>query len=290
MAPPDPVPYAIPVFLVTMLVERWLLVKRRARQDARYEKRDWFASMCMGLGSLAQAALMAPVFHGVMELAYRHRIATIEIGLLTYPLLFLAEDFAYYWMHRLSHERRIWWAWHVNHHSSERYNLGTALRQTWTSHLVGSWLLWVPLAFVGFRPEWVYFQMGVSLLYQYWIHTELIGVLPAPVEWLFNTPSHHRVHHGRNERYLDKNYGGILIVWDRIFSTFEPESEDEPVSYGLVHRLGSTNPLWVAMHEWVAIARDVLTLPRWSDKLRALWVRPADYDAFRARAVTGRAP
>ncbi|MFO0562227.1 MAG: sterol desaturase family protein [Polyangiales bacterium] len=285
MAPPYPVLYAIPAFFLTMLLEQWWLRRKGARPDALYEKRDWFASMCMGVGSLIAGAIVAPLFHGAMNVVYAHRIATIEVTPLTYLLLFLSEDFAYYWLHRISHERRFWWASHVNHHSSERYNLGTALRQTWTAPLTFTWIMWVPLAWIGFRPEWVYFQMGISLLYQYWIHTELIVKMPSWFEWLFNTPSHHRVHHGRNERYLDKNYGGILIVWDRILGTFEPEDPKEPVQYGLVHPLQSTNPLWVAMHEWVAIARDVAQFRRVRDKLRALWVKPADYDAFRAEAL-----
>jgi sterol desaturase/sphingolipid hydroxylase (fatty acid hydroxylase superfamily) len=284
MAPPYPVPYAIPVFFVTMFAERYLLTRTGARQDARYENKDWLASLTMGVGNLVAAAIIAPVFHGTVELAYRHRVATVNVTLFTYVLLFLLEDFAYYWMHRLSHERRVWWASHVNHHSSERYNLGTALRQTWTAGVSGTWLLWVPLALLGFEPQWIYFQMGISLLYQYWIHTELVHRTPRWFEWLFNTPSHHRVHHARNARYLDKNYGGILIVWDRIFGTFEPEDPAEPVSYGIVHPLGSYNPLRIAFHEWAAIARDVRELPRWSDKLRAVFVSPAEYDAFIARA------
>jgi sterol desaturase/sphingolipid hydroxylase (fatty acid hydroxylase superfamily) len=288
MAPPYPVFYAIPAFFVTMLVEQWWLRRKRARKDALYEKRDWFASMCMGVGSLIAGAIVAPLFHGVMDFVYAHRLATIEVTPLTYLLLFLGEDFSYYWLHRISHERRFWWASHVNHHSSERYNLGTALRQTWTAPLTFTWVMWVPLAWIGFRPEWVYFQMGISLLYQYWIHTELIVKMPRWFEWLFNTPSHHRVHHGRNDRYLDKNYGGILIVWDRLLGTFEAEDPSEPVQYGLVHPLRSTNPLWVAMHEWVAIARDVAQFRRVRDKLRALWVKPADYDAFRAQALRER--
>lgn len=285
MAPAYPVPYAIPFFAVTMLTEWWLLSKSAARRDARYERADWLASMAMGLGSLIAAALVEPIFHGAMEWVYRHRVATIEVTPLTYLLLFLGEDLTYYWLHRLSHERRFWWASHVNHHSSERYNLGTALRQTWTAQMTLTWILWLPLAWIGFSPGWVYFQMGISLLYQYWIHTELIRRLPAPIEWVFNTPSHHRAHHGSNARYLDRNFGGILIVWDRLFGTFEAEDPREPVRYGLVHPLRSSNPLWVAMHEWVAIAIDVWRFPRWTDKLRALWVSPAEYDAFRAQAM-----
>ncbi len=291
MAPPENIVlYAIPLFFGSMALERWLLERTGSRSCTRYEKRDWFVSMCLGVGSLVQAAIMAPVFHGTMSWVHRHRLTDVHVGVLGYLALFLLEDLAYYWMHRLSHERRLWWAWHSNHHSSERYNLGTALRQNWTSHIVGSWLVWVPIAWVGFQPEWVYFQMSVSLLYQYWIHTELVDKMPRWFEWLFNTPSHHRVHHGRNPRYLDKNYGGILIVWDRLFGTFEPEDAREPVEYGLVHQLGSANVFWAAMNEWVAIARDVIALPRWRDKLYALWVSPAEYDAFRARATAGTDP
>ena len=150
----------------------------------------------------------------------------------------------------------------MNHHTSQHYNLSTALRQTWTGGVAGTWLLWLPLAFLGFPPAMIAIQKGISLVYQYWIHTETIRRLPKGFEAVFNTPSHHRVHHARNPIYLDRNYAGILIVWDRLFGTFQPELDAEPCRYGVVHNLGAFNPLRVAFHEWVGIAQDIARSPR----------------------------
>ena len=168
-------------------------------------------------------------------------------------VVFFADDLAYYWFHRAHHEVRILWASHVVHHSSQHYNLSTALRQTWTPF--GSLLFWAPLALVGIPPWAIFLMQSVSLLYQFFLHTERVERLPGPVEWVMNTPSHHRVHHGMNSAYLDRNYGGILIIWDRLFRTFEPEGER--VVYGLTTQLRTFNPLVVATHEYVSIWRDV---------------------------------
>ena len=162
----------------------------------------------------------------------------------------IAVDFAYYWFHRLHHEVRVLWASHVPHHSSQRYNLSTALRQTWTP--MTGLPFYLPLALV-FTPIQIATAFGVNLLYQFWIHTELIGRL-GPLEWVLNTPSHHRVHHGANVQYLDRNYGGILIVWDRWFGTFEPEAER--VRFGLTKNIASGNPVYAAFYEFVAVFRD----------------------------------
>ena len=171
----------------------------------------------------------------------------------TYVLLFFADDLAYYWFHRIHHEVRVFWASHVVHHSSEHYNLSTALRQTWTP--MTALPFWAPLALLGFAPWMILTQLAISLIYQFWIHTERVKKLPAPVEFFFNTPSHHRVHHGANEVYLDRNYGGILIIWDRIFGTFQGETERP--RYGLTQNIRSFRPTRVAFHEFVALARDV---------------------------------
>jgi sterol desaturase/sphingolipid hydroxylase (fatty acid hydroxylase superfamily) len=145
------------------------------------------------------------------------------------------------------------WAAHVNHHSSEHFNLSTALRQSWTTPLtLPFFYFWLPLA--GFRPDMIVIQISISLLYQYWIHTELIGKL-GPFEWVMNTPSHHRVHHGSNVEYLDRNHAGIFIIWDRLFGTFEPEKA--PVVYGLTTNIETFRPLRIAFHEWAALLRDV---------------------------------
>jgi sterol desaturase/sphingolipid hydroxylase (fatty acid hydroxylase superfamily) len=152
---------------------------------------------------------------------------------------------------------RLFWAAHVNHHSSQYFNLSTALRQPWFTPITGP-IFWLPLALLGFPPAMILTAEAISLIYQFWIHTEVVKKLPRPIEWLFNTPSHHRVHHGKNVAYLDRNHGGVLIVWDRLFGTFAPESPADPVRYGITHDLGTFNPLRIATHEFAAIARDVL--------------------------------
>jgi alkylglycerol monooxygenase len=185
-------------------------------------------------------------------------------------LLFLGVDCAYYWFHRVAHEFNAPWAGHVVHHSSEDYNLAVALRQG-TFQGLFSWIFYLPLALVGFPPAWFAAVSSFDTLYQFWIHTRLIGKL-GPLEWVLNTPSHHRVHHARNPKYLDKNYAGTLIIWDRMFGTFQPE-EEEPV-YGLVKPLNSWNPLWANLHVWGELFRDAWLAPRFVDKLRIWFMRP----------------
>ncbi len=175
----------------------------------------------------------------------------------------LAWDFIYYWNHRSMHESRWMWALHVVHHSSEHYNLSTALRQP-VADLVAIYVPYSVLALLGFRPAHIETARGVNLLYQYWIHTETIPKL-GPVEKVFNTASHHRVHHGSNRQYLDRNHGSILILWDRLFGTFEPE--DEPVRYGLTKNIDTYNPARIATHEYADILRDVAHSDTWSDRL-----------------------
>ena len=164
--------------------------------------------------------------------------------------IFFLDDFTYYWFHRVSHECRFWWAAHVNHHSSQEYNLSTAVRQSWTSVIVGTWTPWIPLALLGFPPAMILAQQGFNLFYQFWIHTEVVRRMPAWFEYLFNTPSHHRVHHASNPRYLDRNYAGVLMVWDRLFGTFVEERDEEPARYGIMKNIETYNPIRIAFHEW----------------------------------------
>jgi sterol desaturase/sphingolipid hydroxylase (fatty acid hydroxylase superfamily) len=252
----DPVTLATPFFVLAVIVE--IFVTKFAKIKGAYEPRDTAASLLMGLGSTVEPLFFAGIIAASTLWAYSHRIFTIPMtAIWAWVAIFFLEDLTYYWFHRISHERRIWWAAHVNHHTSQHYNLSTALRQTWTGGLSGGWLLWLPLAFLGFPPAMIAIQKGISLIYQFWVHTEAIRKLPAPIEAVFNTPSHHRVHHARNPRYLDRNYAGILIIWDRLFGTFEPEREEEPCRYGVVKNLGDFNILRVAFHEWVAIGQDL---------------------------------
>lgn len=194
---------------------------------------------------------------------YRRSPLDLGTGPLAYAVAIVGWDLLYYWNHRLSHESRWLWAVHVVHHSSERYNLATALRQPVAEALT----IYVPygaLSLLGVRPDIVQNARGVNLLYQFWVHTEAIRSI-GPLEKLFNSPSHHRVHHGSNRRYLDRNHGGILILWDRLFGTFEPEGER--VVYGLTSNIDTHNPLRIATHEWAGIARDVFRAKTWRARL-----------------------
>jgi sterol desaturase/sphingolipid hydroxylase (fatty acid hydroxylase superfamily) len=256
MKPPDPVTLATPFFVLAVVAE--ILLAKFGAARARYEAKDTATSLFMGLGSTAAGLITAGLVAACTLFVYRHRLFTIPMtALWAWVAIFFLEDLTYYVFHRLAHERRFWWASHVNHHTSQHYNLSTALRQTWTGGLAGTWLLWLPLAFLGFPPLMIATEKGVSLIYQFWIHTEAIRRLPEPIEAVFNTPSHHRVHDARNPRYLDRNYAGILIIWDRLFGTFEPETDEEAPRYGIVRNLGDFNLIRAVFHEWVAIGADL---------------------------------
>ena len=225
----------------------------------QYEWRDTLASIGMRAGNYLSNVALAGAVVAVFAFLYEHRLFEISSASpLAWVALFFLDDFAYYWFHRASHECRFWWAAHVNHHSSQHYNLSTAIRQPWTGVLAGTWAPWFPLVLIGFPPEMIMLQSGLSLLYQFWLHTETIHRLPRWFEYLFNTPSHHRVHHAANPRYVDRNYSGTLMVWDRLFGTFAQERDDEPCRYGLINNINTFNPIKIAFHEWLAMGRDVL--------------------------------
>jgi sterol desaturase/sphingolipid hydroxylase (fatty acid hydroxylase superfamily) len=263
---------AIPMFLLTLVLEALWMRRARARglDVVGYERRDTIASLAMGIGDLGVSAIVKLAAVPTLFWMYDHRVCNAPSGALGFALLFFGEDFCYYWFHRTSHESRLFWAAHVNHHSSQHYNLSTALRQSWTQPLMGV-PFWWPLALIGFKPELIVMQQAVSLLYQYWIHTESIRTL-GPIEWIFNTPSHHRVHHGMNPEYIDRNHAGILIIWDRMFGTFEPERARP--KYGLTKNIETFNPLRIAFHEWGAIFGDVRRATSWKDALGYAFAPP----------------
>jgi sterol desaturase/sphingolipid hydroxylase (fatty acid hydroxylase superfamily) len=226
---------------------------------ARYRTRDTFASLGMQVGNVVMNLVMAGTVYAGLSAVYEVRLFTISrSSAWAWVAIFFLDDFTYYWFHRISHECRFWWAAHVNHHSSQEYNLSTALRQSWTSVIVGTWTPWIPLAFLGFPPGMILLQQSFNLFYQFWIHTESVHRMPAWFEYLFNTPSNHRVHHASNPRYLDRNYAGVLMAWDRLFGTFAAERDAEPPRYGIVKNIGTFNPIRIAFHEWAAILRELV--------------------------------
>lgn len=250
---PDILYIAIPFFVLLLLAEGIFdtIEKRRL-----FETKDTFSSLAMGIGNVIVGLGTKGVIFAVYLWIYQFRFFTMESSYWwAWILLLFADDFSYYWFHRISHSCRYFWASHVVHHSSQRYNLSTALRQTWTGNLSGAFLFWAWMPLVGFHPIMIMSMQSISLIYQFWIHTETIGKLPYLVELVFNTPSHHRVHHSSDIQYLDRNHAGIFIIWDRIFGTFVPEQQHP--TYGLTKNIQSFNPFRIAFHEWTDIYSDL---------------------------------
>ena len=253
---PPVIIYAIPFFVLAMLLEFFVASTKNIKS---YTAKDAFSSIAMGLGNVFIGLVSKLFVFAALYYVYENfRVFTIPITWWSFIILIFLDDFSYYWFHRTSHENRFFWASHVVHHSSKHYNLSTALRQTWTGSFY-SFIFWLWLPLIGFHPGMIIFQMSISLLYQFWIHTELIQKMPKWIELFFNTPSHHRVHHGSNPIYLDKNHAGILIIWDKLFGTFQPELKSEKVQYGLVVNIKTYNPIFIAFNEWGALFKDLNT-------------------------------
>ena len=271
MSFPDILTLAVPLFIGLIIVE---MIAVRLRRQGRYESKDAAASLLMGLGSQ-----IAPLFGGaaivsvVLMSVYHFRLIDIPNTFWAVALCFVIDDFRYYWWHRISHERRWFWASHVVHHSSQHYNLTTALRQTWTGGIIGAILFKTPLVLLGFHPLMVIFVGALNLFYQFWIHTEQIKRLGA-LELVFNTPSHHRVHHATNPEYLDSNYAGTLIIWDRLFNSFVAEEPSIKPRYGIIKNLETYNPLMISFHEWIGIVKDLRTARSISDVMGYLFGPP----------------
>lgn len=262
--------YSIPAFIVLVLLE--LAWSRKHPEVRGYAAKDTVASLSMGAINVVIAGGAKFLSIPILALLWEHRLIDIPaaLGAWSWLVLLFAEDLCYYWFHRLHHEVRVLWAAHVNHHSSQHYNLSTALRQPLLTPFTGP-VFWFPLALVGFPPWMILTAQAVSLLYQFGLHTEAVDRL-GPLEWVMNTPSHHRVHHGANVAYLDKNHAGIFIIWDRLFGTFA--REEEKVVYGLTTNITSYNPLVIGFHEVGSIARDVARAPTLGAKLGYLFAPP----------------
>lgn len=259
----DLIQAAIPVFVVLLVLEAASFHLLPDEDELGYHAKDSATSLTMGLGNvvinLGWKLVVVAVYAALFLLAPFEMPADSPW---TWVALFFLDDLAFYWYHRTHHTIRVLWASHVVHHSSEFYNLSTALRQPWVPMTALPY--WLPLALLGFSPWMILLQQSISLVYQFFLHTERVGKLWAPVEWVLNTPSHHRVHHGSNAEYLDRNYAGILIIWDRLFGTFE--AEGARVTYGLTKNIRTFHPVRVAFHEWVSIWRDVRGAASWRDR------------------------
>ena len=272
--------YAVPFFFALIALE---LLLDRWRGVSTYRFSDTINSLSAGVLSTTVGLLTKAVGLLTYTLAWQ-QLALVELSvgsLWVWLLAFVLYDFCYYWNHRLGHERNVLWAAHSVHHQSEDYNLSTALRQTSTGFIFG-WIFYLPMAVLGVPPVVFLTVAALNLLYQFWVHTRHIPKL-GWFEWLFITPSNHRVHHAQNAVYMDRNYGGVFIVWDRLFGTFQEELDAEPVIFGVTTPLASWNPLWANAQFYVALWRDALRAESWWDKLRIWFMRtgwrPADVAA-----------
>src|SRR3954469_17333660 len=267
--------YSIPAFVALLLLE--LAWSRRAQREGKrdirgYYTKDTLASLSMGIINVVIAGAAKFLSIPFFAILYEHRFVDVveATGGWAWLILLVAEDHCYYWFHRMHHEVRLLWACHVNHHSSQYYNLSTALRQAVLTPVSGP-IFWAPLPLIGFPPWMVLTAQAWSLFYQFWLHTEAVDRLGA-LEWFMNTPSHHRVHHGKNVPYLDKNHGGVFITWDRLFGSFAAEAEH--VVYGLTKDIQTFPPLRITFHEFAAIGRDVVRTPGLGAKLGYLLAPP----------------
>ena len=277
--------WALPTLIVLATVEGLILtfVARRA-----YDWRSWAASATDALVReyLVYTFVTVSLVGPLIDMAWRHRLTTVPLnGFASFAVLFVGQEFCYYWYHRAAHRVRWFWATHAVHHSPNEFNLGIAYRFGWTGRLAGNAVFFVPMIWLGFPPKAVFAALALNLIYQFWLHTEWVPKL-SWLEYVLNTPSHHRVHHASNADYIDKNYGGVLIVFDRLFCTFAAERDDLPCRYGLVTPLVSHNPIRIAFHEWLKMVKDLLGARTAREAIGYLFGPPA-WRSDRPGAIAG---
>ncbi len=272
-AAPNLLLYASPFMLLFV----WLEFQYSKRKNlALYSTQDLKASIGVGIGYLAfTAAIGILTIYAVWRVYYSLTPSALLMPVTwwSFILCVIAYDFARYWGHRIAHEQRFWWASHITHHSSEKYNLTVSFRLCWVDQI--KLIFFIPMLMLGFDPIQFFIVHQIGILYQFWQHTELIKPMPAWFEYLFVTPRNHRVHHGKNEVYIDKNYGSMFILWDRIFGTYVEPSEKP--NYGVKQPINSRNPVYLVFHEYVDIFRDMLDAKSWRDRYKALFGRPGSY-------------
>ncbi len=269
---PNIILYAAPVMIGLVALEWYLSYKHK--KDF-YDGKDSVAALAIGLVNVGMSAAIKVVTFGIILFFYNLVPWTIPMTWWSFVLCLFWLDFWRYWAHRIAHENRFWWATHVTHHNSEKYNWSVSFRLSWTQHI--KIIFFIPVALAGFHPVVFFIVHQIAVLYQFWIHTEYIVKLPRPIEYFFTTPSHHRVHHATNEKYLDKNYGSTFIIWDRMFGTFQPE-EERP-SYGLTKQVKSYNPITLNFHEWSDIVKDVRNSRSLKEAYAMVFSRPSELEA-----------
>jgi sterol desaturase/sphingolipid hydroxylase (fatty acid hydroxylase superfamily) len=261
--------FALPIFFIAILIE--ITAKKLLNARGTLNSVDDSVSIFMGLMSVVTNGAAAFITLGMLLWAEQFKIFDLPLTLTVIIACFILDDLRYYLHHRIAHRCRWPWAMHIIHHSSRRYSLAVALRQGWTKHFTGTTVLKIPLVLIGFNPILVIFCGALNAVYQFFLHTETVHKLPKWFEAIFNTPSHHRVHHGKNPEYLDSNYAGTLIIWDKIFGTFVPENENAYPDYGLVKDFETFNPFKIFIHEYWGILKDVFGSKR-SLKDRLLYI------------------
>jgi sterol desaturase/sphingolipid hydroxylase (fatty acid hydroxylase superfamily) len=275
----------LPLLAVGLMLLEWGLLRLRRRQG--YDWRESAASVVIAVGHRITGAISAGVLVAAFAWAYEQRIATVPLDAVWgWLALFLASEFAYYWQHRIAHTSRWFWASHRVHHSATQFNLSMAPRLGWTTTVTGAWLFFLPLPWLGFDPRAVAAMLALNLVYQFFLHTELVPSL-GWLEQVFNTPARHRVHHASNGDYLDRNFGGILIVFDRLFGTAAHAVPEVPIRYGLHGEVATHNPLTIVFGEWTQMARDLRHSRSLRDALGLLFARPAAA-AARAERLRGQ--
>jgi sterol desaturase/sphingolipid hydroxylase (fatty acid hydroxylase superfamily) len=264
----------LPVALIFIGLE--FLYARLVHHDdetLRHDVKEISASIAVAIGDAAIRALTTGISAAPFFFLYNHRIVDIPMTAGAWLALFLSAEFCYYWFHRASHRVRWLWATHAVHHSANHFNLSAAIRLGWTGQLTGAFIFFLPLAWIGFHPLVISAAIGAGLLYQFFLHTAL-SVRFGALEWILNTPAHHRVHHASNEECLDKNYGSILIVFDRMFGTFAEAPGDEQLRFGLKGRSPGNNPISIALGEWVSLAGDIRRARSVGERVKILFGAP----------------
>lgn len=264
-----PTVFAIPIFALMIAVEAFWAYRKNS--DEYSNRKDTWVNILLGFGSIAWGVAFGLATGYVFVYFYENAPYKFPADAWwTWVVLFFVDDFVYYVFHRVSHESRLFWNFHVVHHSSEHYNLSVAVRQSWFSGIL-HWIFYAPIMLLGFAP-WMFALMhGSNLIYQFWIHTKFVKKL-GWLEYILNTPSHHRVHHGVNAPYIDKNYAGVLIIWDRLFRTFVPETE-EP-RYGIIKPITGYNPLWINTHAWFEMYEEMKNRTGFYQKTKCIFASP----------------